>query len=165
MNSVVRQLHEQGTDVVMVDTGNSYEGLCEYLGGKYISYTEEKPITMNPFNITQAELNIEKIDFLKNSDFTDMERVGHENHGTGVPHRRADGDGLLRRLLPRLRRLRPRAAREPAQDLDSRREAERQMECREPAGTGTERWTSKIRLLEERRKALKVKLAVVQYLL
>lgn len=50
----------------MVDTGNSYEGLCEYLGGKYISYTEEKPITMNPFNITQAELNIEKIDFLKN---------------------------------------------------------------------------------------------------
>ena len=66
MNSVVRQLHEQGTDVVMVDTGNSYEGLCEYLGGKYISYTEEKTITMNPFNITQAELNIEKIDFLKN---------------------------------------------------------------------------------------------------
>lgn len=66
MNSVVRQLHEQGTDVVMVDTGNSYEGLCEFLGGKYISYTEEKPITMNPFNITQAELNIEKIDFLKN---------------------------------------------------------------------------------------------------
>ena len=66
INSVVRQLHEQGTDVVMVDTGNSYEGLCEYLGGKYISYTEEKPITMNPFNITQAEMNIDKIDFLKN---------------------------------------------------------------------------------------------------
>ena len=66
MNSVVRQLHEQGTDVVMVDTGNSYEGLCEYLGGKYISYTEEKPITMNPFKITKAELNIEKINFLKN---------------------------------------------------------------------------------------------------
>ena len=42
------------------------KGLCEYLGGKYISYTEEKPITMNPFNITKAELNIEKIDFLKN---------------------------------------------------------------------------------------------------
>ena len=46
MNSVVRQLWEQNTDVVMVDTGNSYEGLCEYVGGKYISYTEEKPITM-----------------------------------------------------------------------------------------------------------------------
>lgn len=66
MNSVVRQLHEANTDVVMVDTGNSYEGLCEYLGGKYIAYTEEKPITMNPFNITKEELNIEKIDFLKN---------------------------------------------------------------------------------------------------
>lgn len=66
MNSVVRQLHEQGTDVVMVDTGHSYEGLCEYLGGKYISYTEEKPITMNPFKIAKEEVNIEKINFLKN---------------------------------------------------------------------------------------------------
>ena len=66
MNSVVRQMWEQNTDVVMVDTGNSYEGLCEYVGGKYISYTEERPITMNPFNIRREELNIEKIGFLKN---------------------------------------------------------------------------------------------------
>ena len=66
MNSVVRQLWEQGTDVVMVDTGNSYEGLCEYVGGKYISYTEEHPITMNPFQINKEELNVEKVDFLKN---------------------------------------------------------------------------------------------------
>ena len=66
MNSVVRQLHEQNTDVVMVDTGNSYEGLCEYLNGKYISYTEEKPITMNPFRINRQELNVEKTGFLKN---------------------------------------------------------------------------------------------------
>ena len=66
MNSVVRQLHEQGTDVVIVDTGNSYEGLCEYLGGKYISYTEECPITMNPFRINRQELNVEKTGFLKN---------------------------------------------------------------------------------------------------
>ena len=66
MNSVVRQLHEQNTDVVMVDTGNSYEGLCEYLGGKYISYTEERPITMNPFRINKEELNVEKVGFLKN---------------------------------------------------------------------------------------------------
>lgn len=66
MNSVVRQLHEQETDVVMVDTGNSYEGLCEYLGGKYISYTEEKPITMNPFRIRREEMNVEKTGFLKN---------------------------------------------------------------------------------------------------
>ena len=66
MNSVVRQLHEQNTDIVMVDTGNSYEGLCEYLGGKYISYTEEKPITMNPFRINREEMNVEKTGFLKN---------------------------------------------------------------------------------------------------
>ena len=66
MNSVVRQLHEQGTDVVMVDTGNSYEGLCEYFGGKYISYTEERPITMNPFHINREEMNVEKTGFLKN---------------------------------------------------------------------------------------------------
>lgn len=66
MNSVVRQLWEQNTDVVMVDTGNSYEGLCEYVGGKYISYTEENPITMNPFRIQREELNVEKIGFLKN---------------------------------------------------------------------------------------------------
>lgn len=65
MNSVVRQLHEQGTDVVMVDTGNSYEGLCEYFGGKYISYTEERPITMNPFRINREEMNVEKTGFLK----------------------------------------------------------------------------------------------------
>lgn len=66
MNSVVRQLWEQNTDVVMVDTGNSYEGLCEYVGGKYISYTEEKPITMDPFRIKREELNVEKTGFLKN---------------------------------------------------------------------------------------------------
>lgn len=66
LNSVVRQLHEQGTDIVMVDTGNSYEGLCEYFGGKYIAYTEEKPISMNPFKITKEEYNIEKKDFLRN---------------------------------------------------------------------------------------------------
>ena len=66
MNSVVRQLHEQGTDVVMGDTGNSYEGLCEYFGGKYISYTEERPITMNPFRINREEMNVEKTGFLKN---------------------------------------------------------------------------------------------------
>ena len=66
INSVVRQLHEQGTDIVMVDTGNSYEGLCEYFGGKYIAYTDEKPISMNPFKITKEEYNIEKKDFLRN---------------------------------------------------------------------------------------------------
>ena len=65
-NSMVRQLWEQNTDVVLVDTGNSYEGLCDYVNGKYISYTEEHLITMNPFAIKREELNIEKIGFLKN---------------------------------------------------------------------------------------------------
>ncbi|RYE27010.1 MAG: conjugal transfer protein TraG [Sphingobacteriaceae bacterium] len=52
-------------DVVIVDTGHSYSGLCSYYGGKYITYTDEKPITMNPFAITESEYNIEKKDFLK----------------------------------------------------------------------------------------------------
>ena len=47
MNSVVRQLWEQDTDIVMVDTGNSYEGLCDYVNGKYISYTEEQHFLEN----------------------------------------------------------------------------------------------------------------------
>lgn len=66
VNSMVRQAHEQDTDIVLVDTGNSYEGLCEYFGGKYISYTEDHPITMNPFKIRREEWNIEKLGFLKN---------------------------------------------------------------------------------------------------
>ncbi|MEN0053592.1 MAG: DUF87 domain-containing protein [Mucilaginibacter sp.] len=52
-------------DVVIVDTGHSYSGLCSYYGGKYITYSEEKPITMNPFAISEGEYNIEKKDFLK----------------------------------------------------------------------------------------------------
>ena len=68
MNSVVRQLIEQGTDVVMVDTGDSYEGICGYFHGTYISYTKEKPISMNPFKITELEYEDgfkEKKNFLK----------------------------------------------------------------------------------------------------
>ena len=55
MNSVVRQLLEQNTDVVMVDTGDSYEGICRYFKGTYITYSKEKPISMNPFKITDTE--------------------------------------------------------------------------------------------------------------
>lgn len=65
MNGVVRQLYEQDTDIVLVDTGHSYEGICNYFGGKYITYREDKPISMNPFKISKEELNIEKINFLK----------------------------------------------------------------------------------------------------
>ncbi len=72
MNSVVRQLLEQGTDVVMVDTGDSYEGICGYFGGTYISYSKEHPISMNPFKITDIEYNEnfgEKKNFLKSLIF------------------------------------------------------------------------------------------------
>ena len=69
MNSVVRQLYEQDTDIVMIDTGHSYEGLCNYLGGTYVTYREEAPISMNPFAISKEELNIEKINFLKSLIF------------------------------------------------------------------------------------------------
>jgi len=51
-------------DVVIVDTGHSYSGLCQYYNGKYITYTEENPITTNPFSITEEEYNIEKKDYL-----------------------------------------------------------------------------------------------------
>ena len=72
MNSVVRQLLEQNTDVVMVDTGDSYEGICDYFGGTYISYSKEKPISMNPFKVTREEYDLnfgEKKNFLKSLIF------------------------------------------------------------------------------------------------
>lgn len=72
MNSVVRQLLEQNTDVVMVDTGDSYEGICGYFGGTYISYSKEKPISMNPFKVTREEYELnfgEKKNFLKSLIF------------------------------------------------------------------------------------------------
>lgn len=72
MNSVVRQLLEQGTEVVMVDTGDSYEGINAYFGGTYISYSKENPISMNPFKITDDEYNQnfgEKKNFLKSLIF------------------------------------------------------------------------------------------------
>ncbi len=72
MNTVVRQLLEQNTDVVMVDTGDSYEGICGYYNGTYISYSKEKPISMNPFKVTKEEYaqNFgEKKNFLKSLVF------------------------------------------------------------------------------------------------
>jgi conjugation system TraG family ATPase len=64
-NSYAKQCKQQGADIVLVDTGNSYEGLCKYFGGRYITYTEEKPITMNPFRIEAIENNEEKRQLLK----------------------------------------------------------------------------------------------------
>ena len=72
MNTVVRQYYEQDTDVVIVDTGDSYEGICGYFGGVYISYSKERPISMNPFKVTEVEYNQnfgEKKNFLKSLIF------------------------------------------------------------------------------------------------
>jgi conjugation system TraG family ATPase len=65
MNHLCRHYALYGADIVLVDTGHSYAGLCKYLGGTYISYTDEKPITMNPFLVDEREYNEEKRDFLK----------------------------------------------------------------------------------------------------
>lgn len=69
VNSKVRQWKIQNTDIVLVDTGHSYSGLCEYFNGKYITYSETKPISMNPFKITEQEYNVEKKNFLKSLIF------------------------------------------------------------------------------------------------
>ncbi|PXV61087.1 conjugation system TraG family ATPase [Dysgonomonas alginatilytica] len=72
MNHLVRQYWEQGTHVVLVDTGNSYQGLCEMihnktkgLDGIYFTYTEEKPISFNPFYTDDNQFDVEKKDSLK----------------------------------------------------------------------------------------------------
>ena len=69
MNNIVEQYLNYNYDVVIVDTGDSYSGTCSYKNGRYIQYTEEKPITMNPFLMTKEEFNIEKIEFLGNLIF------------------------------------------------------------------------------------------------
>ena len=72
MNTILQQLIEQDTDVVVVDTGDSYEMLCLIYGGTYITYSKEHPISMNPFKITEEEYNEnfgEKKNFLKSLIF------------------------------------------------------------------------------------------------
>lgn len=69
MNNIIEQYLTYNYDVVIVDTGDSYSGTCSYKNGRYIQYTEEKPITMNPFLLTKEEFNIEKIEFLGNLIF------------------------------------------------------------------------------------------------
>ena len=69
MNNIIEQYLTYNYDVVIVDTGDSYSGTCKYKGGRYIQYTEEKPITMNPFLMNKKEFNIEKIEFLTNLIF------------------------------------------------------------------------------------------------
>jgi len=72
MNHLVRQYYEQGTHVVLVDTGNSYQGLCEMIhrktkgeDGVYFTYTEEHPISFNPFFTDDYVFDVEKKDSIK----------------------------------------------------------------------------------------------------
>ena len=72
MNHLVRQYWEQGTHVVLVDTGNSYQGLCELIrrktkgeDGVYFTYTEEHPISFNPFYTDDYYFDVEKNDSIK----------------------------------------------------------------------------------------------------
>ena len=72
MNHLVRQYYEQGTHVVLVDTGNSYQGLCGMIrrrtkgeDGIYYTYTEEKPISFNPFYTDDYVFDVEKKDSIK----------------------------------------------------------------------------------------------------
>lgn len=60
------------THVVLVDTGNSYRGLCELIhrktGGEdgiYLTYTEQEPIAFNPFYTESGEFDIEKRESIK----------------------------------------------------------------------------------------------------
>ena len=72
MNAIVAQLLMQDTDVVMVDTGDSYEGISHYFHGTYITYSKEHPISMNPFSIKEEEYKEnfgEKKNFLKSLIF------------------------------------------------------------------------------------------------
>ncbi|MFD2965833.1 TraG family conjugative transposon ATPase [Sphingobacterium bambusae] len=71
-NHMVRQYYEQGAHVLLVDTGNSYQGLCELIKSKtkaddgvYFTYTEENPIAFNPFFTEDGVFDIEKRESIK----------------------------------------------------------------------------------------------------
>ncbi|MDQ6472726.1 TraG family conjugative transposon ATPase [Flavobacterium sp. LHD-80] len=71
-NHMVRQYYEQGAHVLLVDTGNSYQGLCELIRAKskgedgvYFTYTEENPISFNPFYTDDGVFDIEKRESIK----------------------------------------------------------------------------------------------------
>lgn len=72
MNHFVRQYHEQGSHIVIVDTGNSYQGLCEMINRKthgedgiYYTYTDANPISFNPFFTEDKVFDIEKRESIK----------------------------------------------------------------------------------------------------
>jgi len=71
-NHMVEQYYQQGAHVLLVDTGNSYQGLCELIKGRtkgkdgvYFTYTEENPISFNPFHTDDRIFDIEKKESIK----------------------------------------------------------------------------------------------------
>ena len=71
-NHMVRQYFEQGTHVLLVDTGNSYQGLCNLINartngedGIYLTYEEDNPISFNPFFVEDGVFDIEKKESIK----------------------------------------------------------------------------------------------------
>jgi conjugation system TraG family ATPase len=71
-NHMVRQYYEQGAHIVLVDTGNSYQGLCNLINrktngedGVYFTYTEDNPIAFNPFYTEDGIFDIEKRESIK----------------------------------------------------------------------------------------------------
>ena len=71
-NHLVRQYWEQGAHILLVDTGNSYQGLCSLIHAKtkgrdgvYFTYTEEAPIAFNPFYVEDGVYDVEKRESLK----------------------------------------------------------------------------------------------------
>lgn len=65
-NHLLRSYYEQGAHIVLVDVGHSYEGLCEFVDGYYFTYSEESPISFNPFYIGKDDtLDTEKRESIK----------------------------------------------------------------------------------------------------
>ena len=71
-NHLVRNYYEQGAHILLVDTGNSYKGLCRLIhertkggDGIYITYEEDNPISFNPFHTADRQFDIEKRESIK----------------------------------------------------------------------------------------------------
>lgn len=71
-NHMMRQYYEQGAHVLLVDTGNSYQGLCQLIHNKthgadgvYFTYTDQDPIAFNPFYTDDGVFDIEKRESIK----------------------------------------------------------------------------------------------------
>ena len=84
-NHLVRQYWEQGSHILLVDTGNSYQGLCSLIhtktkgrDGVYFTYTEEAPIAFNPFYVEDGVYDVEKRESLKTLLLTLWKRESEE---------------------------------------------------------------------------------------